>query len=236
MGRNSYFTFKQFTVHQEHSAMKVGVDSVLLGAWVNLENNRTILDVGAGTGLLALMIAQRCAARISAVELDEPAYRDALSNIAASPWPNRIELEHTAFQSFALVTEKLFDHIVANPPYFINSSRPQDMQRKNARHNDQLSLEDLLSGCSRILSDAGKVSIILPVETATQTILLANHYGLYLNRTAWIRHTPEKPWHRRLLEFSRLKEPYLEVFLTIQSAHEYTPEYRNLTRDFYLAF
>ncbi len=236
MGRNNYFKFKKFTVVQEHSAMKVGIDSVLLGAWTGIQETQTILDVGTGTGLLALMLAQRSNAKITAVEIDESACREALTNIENSPWPNQIKVLHTTFQEFEQSTNQRFDCIVSNPPYFENSSKPEDLNRKNARHNDGLPFTGLIEGSLKLLNINGHLSVILPVKMAEKFIETAACLGLFLNRTTWIKHNPEKPFHRRLLEFSRNITATDESILVIESQREYTDDYKNLTREFYLAF
>jgi tRNA1Val (adenine37-N6)-methyltransferase len=130
MGRNNYFKFKQFTVIQEFAAMKVGVDSVILGAWADIDEADSILDIGTGTGLLTLMMAQRSDAKITAIEIDDIAYREALYNVESSPWSNKIRVIHSSFQDFAEKCTSEFDHIVSNPPYFENSSQPEDQRRK----------------------------------------------------------------------------------------------------------
>jgi tRNA1Val (adenine37-N6)-methyltransferase len=236
MGRNNYFKFKKFTVVQEHSAMKVGIDSVLLGVWARIQEAQTILDVGTGTGLLALMMAQRSSAKITAVEIDESACREAFMNIDNSPWPTRIEVLHTTFQEFEQSTDQRFDCIVSNPPYFENSSKPEDLNRKNARHNDGLPFTGLIEGSMKLLNANGHLSVILPVKISEKFIGTAGYLGLFLNRTTWIKHNPEKPYHRRLLEFSRNKTAPEESILVIESQREYTEDYKNLTREFYLAF
>jgi tRNA1Val (adenine37-N6)-methyltransferase len=236
MGRNNYFKFKQFTVIQEFSAMKVGVDSVILGAWVKLNDADTILDVGTGTGLLALMVAQRSDSIITAIEIDDLAFREATSNILVSPWQDKIRVIHSSFQDFAEKYTTKFDHIVSNPPYFENSSQPEDQRRKNARHNDELPFSDFVSGSLKLLSERGKLSVILPVSMAQSFIRIAVDGDLYLNRTQWVRHKPGKPFHRQLMEFSKIESSIDESFLVIEEQNEFTEDYKNLTREFYLAF
>jgi tRNA1Val (adenine37-N6)-methyltransferase len=236
MERNNYFKFKKFIIIQEDSAMKVGVDSVLLGAWAGIQEAKTILDVGTGTGLLSLMMAQRSEAKITAVEIDESACREALMNVHNSPWPDQIEVLHTTFQEFEKSTDQRFDCIVSNPPYFENCSRPVDINRKKARHNDELPFTDLIKGSMKLLQANGHLSVILPVNISEKFVKTADQSGLFLNRSTWIKHKPEKPYHRRLLEFSRNKTALDESILVIESNREYTDDYKNLTLEFYLAF
>jgi tRNA1Val (adenine37-N6)-methyltransferase len=236
MGSNNYFKFKQFTVTQEFSAMKVGVDSVILGAWVKINDANTILDVGTGTGLLALMMAQRSNAMITAIEIDDLAYREAISNIQVSPWPDKIRVINSSFQDFAEKGTTEFDLIISNPPYFENSSQPEDHRRRNARHNDELPFADLINGSLKLLSEKGKLSLILPVNIAQGFCKLAMDSGLYINRTLWVRHRPGKPFHRQFMEFSKKETTIDKSVLVIEDQNEFTEDYKNLTREFYLAF
>ena len=236
MGSNNYFKFKQFTVTQEFSAMKVGVDSVILGAWVKINDANTILDVGTGTGLLALMMAQRSNAMITAIEIDDLAYREAISNIQVSPWPDKIRVINSSFQDFAEKCTTEFDHIVSNPPYFENSSQPEDHRRRNARHNDELPFGDIINGSLKLLSEKGKLSVILPENIANGFCKVAMDSGLYINRTLMVRHRPGKPFHRQLMEFSKKETTIDKSVLLIEDQNEYTEDYKNLTREFYLAF
>lgn len=238
MGRNNYFQFKQFTIVQEHSAMKVGIDGVLIGAWADVSEARSILDIGAGTGLIAIMMAQRSDAAITAVEIDKPAADEAGFNIAQSPWKDRIKLYPISFQEFAASTHEKFDLIVSNPPFFENSSRPGDSRRKNARHTDELSFENLIDGSLQVLSRNGKIALILPAGKAKRFIDLANENGLFLNRSLQIAPKPEKPPHRFMLEFSKTEKMPETGELIIEETvhHDFTKEYIALTKDFYLNF
>ena len=236
MGRNNYFKFKLFTVTQEFSAMKVGADSVILGAWADITGADSILDIGTGTGLLALMMAQRSDAKIIAIEIDETAYKEALSNVESSPCPKKISVLHSSFQDFAEKGTTEFDLIISNPPYFENSSQPEDHRRRNARHNDELPFADLINGSLKLLSEKGKLSLILPVNIAQGFCKLAMDSGLYINRTLWVRHRPGKPFHRQFMEFSKKETTIDKSVLVIEDQNEFTEDYKNLTREFYLAF
>ena len=236
MGRNNYFQFKQFTIVQEHSAMKVGVDSVLLGAWAEIGNAATILDVGCGTGLLSLMMAQRSSATITGIDIDEDACREAKMNSGHSPWPDRINIQHISFQEFARQNISAFDLVISNPPYFENSSKPGDLKRKSARHNDELPFHEFLEGCVKILHPHGRIAVILPASKAHDFASLAANYGYSRNRMLMVRHFPDKPCHRILMEFSQKKITGTEETLVIEAEGQYTEAYRNLTSEFYLAF
>lgn len=236
MGRNNYFRFKQFTIIQEKSAMKVGVDSVMLGAWANVEGANNILDIGSGTGLLSLMMAQRTNAFITAVEINRKAYEESLENFGNSPWNNRITCHLCSFQEFSTNTVTRFDHIISNPPYFVNSSQPEDHHRKQARHNDELPFNELIAGVVRLLSYNGRFSLIFPMDNVSGIIEEAKLYGLNLTRRTLVRHNPQKPFHRVLLEFSGNFDRLTESELNIEEGTDFSPEYKYLTRDFYLAF
>ncbi len=236
MGRNNYFRFKQFTVVQENSAMKVGVDSVMLGAWADARQSEKILDVGSGTGLLSLMMAQRTHATITSLEIDSESFQESLVNFKNSLWYDRITAFNLSFQEFSANRQVSFDHIISNPPYFLNSSLPADFRRKQARHAEGLSYSDLIIGVSRMLDQNGKLSVILPIDGSTIFIEMAESNGFYLNRRTLVKHKPEKPFHRSLLEFSSNPALVIESELVIEVNNEYTSEYKNLTSDFYPAF
>lgn len=238
MGRSNYFHFKQFSIFQQQSAMKVGTDGVLLGAWADVAGAASILDAGAGTGLIALMLAQRSPATIVAVEIDDEAYREACYNVSQSPWAGRIEVRHAAFQDFAAQATHQFDLVVSNPPFFENDLPAPNRQRSTARHNHLLPFDDLLAGTAKLLSPNGKLAVILPSQQSANFIQKAREQKLYLVRSTLVKANPAKTPHRCLLEFSSTPAPFREELLVIENArhHDYTEAYKQLTRDFYLAF
>jgi tRNA1Val (adenine37-N6)-methyltransferase len=163
MGRNNYFRFKQFTIIQERSAMKVGTDGVLLGAWTKVPQAGSILDIGTGTGVIALMLAQRSAdALVTGIEYEMEAAREATENAENSPWSNRLNMLHISFQDFYKTCPAKFDLIISNPPFFINSRKPKEGKLSAAKHNHLLPLDDLALGIANLLSDDGIFSLILP--------------------------------------------------------------------------
>jgi len=230
------FQFKQFSITQQHTAMKVGTDGVLLGAWSDaLEGN--VLDIGTGTGLIALMLAQRSkTALIDAIELDKVASEQAQENFKSSKWNNRLTVIHSTIQSYQ--PNKKYDLIISNPPYFINSTKAPNNIRNAARHTDQLSFNDLIYSVKRLLADTGVFSLVLPVEEATLFINSAEKENLFLNRKCLVKPNPTKPVKRILMEFSFIKKDIVLEELTIETKkrHEYTEEYISLTKDFYLKF
>jgi tRNA1Val (adenine37-N6)-methyltransferase len=234
---NQFFRFKQFAVRQERSAMKVGTDGVLLGAWANIGNTKRVLDVGTGTGLIALMIAQRSAALIDAVEIDENSALQAIENVKSSRWSERIKVYNKSFQDFTSETINRYDLIVSNPPYFVNSLKSEEVARMVARHNEQLSHSELLYGVSKLLTDHGRFVGIFPYVEGNIFVAEASKYGLFCISRVSIHGKVNGPIKRVMLNFSRHKQPLEESVLSIRGFDsEYTPEYVQLTKDFYLAF
>ncbi len=235
---NSYFKFKQFIIHQDRCAMKVGTDGVLLGAWANCEESKNVLDIGTGTGLIALMIAQRSSAKIDAIEIDNEASEQAFENIEKSPWAERINVLNRSFQDFSESITQKYDLIVTNPPYFQNSLFAPDQKRTDARHNSNLQLEELLVGSKKLLNQDGFLSIILPYLEGNMFILKASEMDLYCVRQTKVLTKPNKEPKRLLLEFMKVKKPLVEqeMIIELNKRHEYSEAYKNLTKDFYLSF
>jgi tRNA1Val (adenine37-N6)-methyltransferase len=233
---NDYFQFRQFTVFHDKCSMKVTTDGVLLGAWADTENVEQALDAGTGSGLIALMIAQRSEARIFAVEIDDNATLQACENAGCSPWKHRIHIHCDSFQHFALVGGKKYDLIVSNPPYFKNALKPPDKRRSAARHEISLSHEDLLKGAASLLAPQGRLCVILPYHEKENFAELAYIYRLYCRRITDVKTTPGAGFSRVLMSFdSALTGKIDKTELTIhQSDGSYSNEYIELTRDFYL--
>ena len=216
--------------------MKVGTDGVLLGAWSKaIEGN--VLDIGTGTGLIALMLAQRTKiALIDAIEIDEAASKEAQNNFNNSDWKERLISINSSLQDFH--PQKKYDLIISNPPFFINATKAPEANRNNARHTDNLSFDELLSSVNRLLADTGIFSLILPINEANHFIELALQSKFYLNRKCLVKPNPTKAAKRVLMEFSFSEKEIVEEELTIETEnrHEYTKEYISLTKDFYLKF
>lgn len=234
------FQFKEFTVHQDKTAMKVGTDGVLLGAWSSVENfPDTILDIGAGTGVIALMLAQRSdALTIDAVEVDENAYEQTVVNFEESDWGDRLYCYNTTFKEFAdelAEEEETYDLIVSNPPFYTDDYKSENEARNKARFTSSLSFEDLITGVSKILSEKGIFSVIIPFKEIENFTSLAKNQGLCLNRICNVKGNSETAIKRSLLEFSFLQLELKKEHLTIETdRHHYTEAYINLTKDFYL--
>jgi tRNA1Val (adenine37-N6)-methyltransferase len=233
---NDYFNFKRFTVFQNRCAFKVGTDGVLLGASADISSARTILDIGTGTGLIALMLAQRCDAWITAIEPDIDSYGQASENMKRSKWNDRIKVENISLQNFN--PKIYFDLIVTNPPFFADSLRNPDPRKAISRHNVSLSNEALLKGVSRMISDNGKFQLILPYAEGHVFIAEAQAYDLYCNNILKIRPLPTSEIRRMILTFSKQRSKAQEKFLTIEQGkrHEFTEEYVNITKEFYVRF
>lgn len=234
MARNSYFQFKQFRVEQNQTAMKITTDACILGARAEVENSQSILDIGAGTGLLSLMAAQRSTACIDAVELDDHAAAQTQQNFSASPWKNRLTLHHCPIQSF--MPEKRYDCILSNPPFFENAFKAPCSRRSLARHTDSLSFPELAEAIDRLMSENGKAWILLPDESSS-LFLKALHRAtpLKLERTLAIRSSETHKDHRHLLVLGRSGSEYEFEQITIYSEHPaYTNETINLLRPYYM--
>lgn len=239
MPRNNYFQFKQFRIVQKRSAMKVGVDGVLLGAWADVSGAKRILDIGAGTGLIALMMAQRNPdSQIDAIEIEPEAFQEAVSNIQQSHWNERIQIELCSFQEFAEKSDLKYDLIVSNPPYFTNGHKAPLENRATARHSDSLPLSVLISGSIGLLSETGKIALVLPIESLPELTQLADSNNLHISRICHIKPNPQKPVFRILAELTNVECMMREEELMIEfeKHHDYTPEYKELTKDFYLKF
>ncbi|MDR2859827.1 MAG: methyltransferase [Mediterranea sp.] len=230
---NPFFHFKQFTIRQDECAMKVGTDGVLLGAWAPVECVRRILDVGTGTGLIALMLAQRSPAFITALEIDKSAACQAGENVRCSPWNDRIEVVCTDFRTF--MPKDKYDLIVSNPPYFVDSLLSPDKQRSIARHDYRLSYLDLIQGTKQLLSPQGMFAIIIPTNVAGTLEELARLYGLFPFRRLDVVTKPGGEPKRTLLAFSFFERAYKgEMLLTETSRHQYSEEYIALTKEYYI--
>jgi tRNA1Val (adenine37-N6)-methyltransferase len=229
------FQFKYFSVAQDLCAHKVGTDGVLLGAWVNIGTETSILDIGTGSGLIALMLAQRTQqdARIDAIDIEAAEVQQAKENVLQSPWSGKISVQHAGLQEF--FPEHRYELIVSNPPYFVNSLLPPDKKRRQARHTCDLSFEDLLQNTSRLLTPQGKFALILPYPEGLRFIVLAKDFGLFPLRDSTFRSRSEKPFERLLIEFSRRRqEPEHGDLILYDTGNRWSETYKKLTREFYL--
>ncbi|MBG6109300.1 tRNA1Val (adenine37-N6)-methyltransferase [Flavobacterium sp. CG_23.5] len=218
--------------------MKIGTDGVLLGAWTPIENNPfSILDIGAGTGVIALMLAQRThAEQIDALEIDEDAYEQAVDNFENSPWSDRLFCFHAGLDEFVEEPEDEYDLIVSNPPFYTDDFKSATEQRDLARFADSMPFVDLIEAAALLLSENGIFSIIIPFKEEENFLALAAAYELYPFKITRVKGTPTTEIKRSLLAFSRNENIDFPIDeLIIETArHIYTAEYIELTKEFYL--
>jgi len=217
--------------------MKIGTDGVLLGAWTPIENNPfSILDIGTGTGIIALMLAQRSSAeQIDALEIDEEAYEQATDNFENSPWNDRLFCFHAGLDEFVEEPEDEYDLIVSNPPFYSEDYKSNDDQRDLARFQDAMPFEDLIEAAALLLSENGIFSVIIPFKEEENFIAIAKEYDLHPLKITHVKGTPTSEIKRSLLALTRNETSALTNELVIETArHIYTPEYIALTQDFYL--
>ena len=232
------FHFKQFSINDDQSAMKVGTDAVLLGAWCPIDNNpKSILDIGTGTGIIALMLAQRTNAdQIDALDIDENAYEQATDNFENSVFADRLYCYHAGLDEFVDDPEDEYDVIVCNPPFYSEDFKTNDASRDLARFQDAMPFEDLIEAADLLLSEDGIFAVIIPYKEEENFIDLAADFELYPIKVTRVRGSFTSPIVRSLIAFKRLEMPVLiadEIVIEI-NRHEYTDEYIELTKDFYL--
>ncbi len=247
------FVFKQFSVNQEQCAMKIGTDSVLLGAWTSVKDNLfSVLDIGAGTGILSLMLAQRCHAEIiDAVEIDDLAYEQCVDNFEQSPWGDRLFCYHAALDEFVEEIDDKYDLIISNPPFYAPSlaspSSPDGEKlmsdaRKTARFYDVMPFDHLIESVSKLLSENGIFSVVIPFKEEEKLISLASNFKLIPNKILHVKGTPSSEIKRSLIELSfgiglsdeQKGNKQIDNLIIETSRHQYTEDYINLTKDFYL--
>lgn len=252
------FRFKQFAVAQNNCAMKVNTDGVLLGAWVEVSEAKHILDIGTGTGVIALMLAQKNShAVIDAIDIDKDAYSQSKENFEQSPWSNSLTAIHSSLQNYKgtlavyppLVevasgsardeggSNVYYDSIISNPPYFIDDFKADNSQKNIAKHSTALTYQELLKGINRLLSKTGKAFLVIPVFNVQLIQTLAAEENLYITKFTEVTAVAGKNPYLALMELGRKKEEYIKSSLVIQDTQgNFTEEYKHLTKDFYLKF
>jgi tRNA1Val (adenine37-N6)-methyltransferase len=235
---NEPFRFKQFTVEQDRCAMKIGTDGVLLGAWTSLDHNpASILDIGSGTGVIALQLAQRSSANsIDAIELDPDAFEQCTDNFEASPWKDRLFCYHASVQEFTAEMDLKYDLVVSNPPFYTDNYKSEDQARDRARFTDTLPFEHLFLCAIQLLALGGVFAVVVPKKEQENILSIASRHSLHPKRVCEVRGTPDSEVKRVLMEFSREKfrSPILERLTIENDRHDYTESYINLVKDFYL--
>ncbi|MDO8998344.1 MAG: methyltransferase [Bacteroidota bacterium] len=233
------FAFKKFSIKQDKCAMKVGTDAVLLGAWVSPNGSKTILDIGTGTGVIALMLAQKSEALVTAIDIDKESTDQAKLNVNESIYSAKIDVKNISIQELAKTSLQKFDLIVTNPPYFIDSYKSTEATRTVARHSDSLPFEELIDAVTKLLDIKGKFCLILPKTEAGIFRKMAELKGLYLSKLLRIRTKPEKESEKRhLMQFEFKETEFSEATLVIEEneSRNYTQDYKDFTKDYYINF
>jgi len=232
------FRLKEFTVEQSRSAMKVGTDAMILGSWTQVEEAETILDIGTGTGILALMLAQRSEAfTIDAVEIDADAYEEAVTNFENSPWGDRLFCYHASLQAFAQEMDDTYDLIVCNPPYFSPSEIESYTGRNVARQTHLLNHLTLIKNTVQLLSESGSCAFSLPYESETFFIELAQSQNLFLQRRLRMKDRENLDMVRSFLQFGKTAKPLEDEILILKNTDStYSSQFIELTIDFYTIF
>ena len=238
MSETQPFQFKQFSIEQDKCAMKVGTDGILLGAWADVDGASTVLDIGAGTGLIAIMLAQRSpSADIHAVEIDEQACAQAASNMANSPWGERLKAIHSSIQDYAKLSPYRYDLIVSNPPFFSGGTFSNSQDKTSVRHTVKMPHGDLLVAVRTLLSGLGKFCAVLPNMEGLRFIEMAKRYGIYCTKMTAVKPLQDKSVERLLLQFEKLEKDLVNNELVIQKgadANNWTEDFVKLTGAFYL--
>lgn len=231
------FKFKEFSISQERAAMKIGTDGVLLGAWTPLEHPKSILDIGAGTGLIALMLAQRSDAElIDAIELEEEAYEECVENFEASPWGDRLFCYHADLRELINEEDLSYDLIVSNPPFHRTAVVGDSTKRTTARQTESLPFELLLVAVNKLLDPNGVFSCIIPYQEEEYVLRLARQINLFPFKITRVKGRADRPIKRSLLALSYQQKHYQEEELIIEhKRHQYTEDYKRLTKAFYLS-
>lgn len=236
---NNYFQFKQFTVQQEKAALKVSTDSCLFGAWVAEEVRgtkyevRSTLDIGAGSGLLMLMLAQKSEALIDGIEIDEPSYEQAKENVKASVWKERLQLFYADVKQFSF--SKKYDLIISNPPFYEGDLKSGVAHRNVAMHDEGLKLDELVMIADKNMAEKGSFAVLLPYVRAERMIELAKAVNLHLQTHVLVKQTVKHGYFRSMLLFSRNKtEPALKELAIKDENNQYTNEFVSLLKDYYL--
>ena len=229
------FRFRQFTVEDEHSTLRMGTDAMLLGSWANPGKAKKILDIGTGCGVLALMMAQKSEAIIEAIDIDQPSAAEAGNNFLNSPWASRVSAIHISLQAFSNQASASYGYIITNPPYFSNSLKSPSARINQTRHDESLSLSELASHASHLLEADGRFALVLPSDAASRFISICAGNGLYVSRHLDVYPRPALPPKRTLMEFTKSQpdHPEFSALTILDESGKFTPEYLALTGCFH---
>lgn len=233
------FKFKRFSVNQHNAPFKIGTDGILLGAWCDVQNVSRALDIGTGTGIIAMMLAQRTNSPVIGLEINPDAHAIASKNFKDCCYASLLSCVKNSVQQYSQVNTNKFDLLVSNPPYFINSLKSKETGKSIARHDASLNQEDLIKASISLLSEKGKLCVIYPVEEGKRFIEQCRKRHLFLTKETKVYPNPNKPEKRLLLEFSRINKSIESDSITIETGkkrHDYTEEYKRLTNEFYIIF
>lgn len=230
------FDFKQFSIEDNQSTMKVGTDAVLLGAWTNPNQAKNILDIGCGSGIISIMLAQKSNAFITGIEIDKQTVIQATNNCLSCNWTDRLNMIHASFQSYSKEAAK-YDLIVSNPPFFNNSLKSPNQNKTNSKHTVLLSFQELLLGTKRLLQKNGVANFIIPYSELNYFKEIATIEGLYSSKILMIKPKPDKEINRCILSLQHTPSKFIEESLCIRNKDStYTSEYMSLTSEYYLNF
>jgi len=234
---NDFFQFKQFKVFHSKSSMKVGTDAVLLGCYLSLENCKSILEIGCGSGVISLVAAQRSEASILGIDIHKDSVLQAQQNYKISPWASQLTSQQISLQELAKKNNQRFDCIMSNPPFFENSMKSPSFKRNLARHNDSLSPTDLILSVKKLLNPNGILSLVLPKTEGEDFIRLSIKHGFFLKKKVQVFPKSSKEYNRVIFDLIQVPMPTIcEKLIIREENNEYTAKYRELTKDFYLAF
>jgi len=232
------FKFKKFSISDDNSSLKVTTDAVMLGAWVKTGTALSILDIGTGCGIIALMLAQQSDAFIDGIDIDAPSIEQAKENVQKTKWGKKINMFHSSLQNFTKVRNNHYDLIVCNPPYFKDGLKSPDKVKNIAKHSEFLSFDEIISNTKKIIKIYGRLCVILPQSESIVFKEKALINSLYLTRVLNVRHYPNRQVKRVLMQFESLRKNRVEENITIYNDEDdtFTQEYKNLTKDYYLKF
>lgn len=233
---NNYFQLKHFTIWQDRCAMKIGTDAILFGAWVNAKGNLHILDIGTGTGILALMLAQRTTGLIEAIDIDHQAAEQARDNCNQSPWADRLNCYYKSLSEFIPLNTTPYDLVVSNPPFFSSGHRSGHLPRALARHHDSLSLEQLIKGAKLLLKPSGRLAVVLPYEERRKFVEICQTEGWWIVREASVRPLPQEEYIRVMMEVGAIRPERFqteEIIIEQGRRHQYHPTFKEYTIEYY---